>query len=269
MMESLAVAARFLLYIGVLIGVGEVGLAWVRGDAWRARPAEHTRLYVLAGWCAVLFALLLMFVAQFLALELAPSANDVAMLVRQTSWGHGWSMLTAFGVAGAVAGALRAPLIARAVLALGLAIAMGGIGHAAADEAPAIARTLDALHVLSVGLWLGTLLLLDRVPSLAQWRRFSQLASVAAPLTLASGIGASLRHLWGMAPSVIVASAYGQALLWKVAVVACVLLLGALHRRHVRLLRAPSLTSVRVELALTVWALAITAVLTGLAPPTT
>lgn len=266
-MESLAVAARFLLYVGVLVAIGEVGLAWSRADSWRAPPEERTRTYVVAAWCSVLFALLLMFAVQFVALELAPNAADVAMLVRQTTWGHGWSLLAACAVVGAIATVVRARLAVRAAVALGIAMAMGGLGHAAADEVPALSRTLDALHVLAIGTWLGTLLLIDRSPTLALWTRFSQLASVAAPLTVVSGLGASLRHFWGIAPGVILASAYGQALLWKIAVVAGVLLLGAWHRRRVQAQQVPSLMSVRVELGLTLWALTITAVLTGLAPP--
>lgn len=268
MSDTVAIGARVLLYGGALIAIGNVGVSWIAGDAWSARLMPVGRARVFYGWCAMLTALVLLFLAQFVALELSATAADVAMLVRQTAWGHGWTTLVLCSVFGVVTAVSRAPLWMRLIAAVSISIAMGGLGHAAADDAaPLYSRAVDALHVLCMGFWIGTLLLLDATPTDAQWKRFGDLAKYAAPVVVLTGIAASWRRLYGNSLSAITSSQYGQALLWKVGVVFCILALGALHRRHIGRGKQPTKFTVKTELLLAALVLVITAVLTGLAPP--
>ena len=264
--------ARLLLYVGVLFAIGDVFARWARGDTWAARvPADAQRGPVLA-WLAIMTAAVVLFIVQFFALELAPTVTDVGLLVRETTWGRGWMLLAACSLAGMFVTIVRAPLLARAAVALFLAAAMGGLGHAAADEAyPLLSRGLDALHVLGIGAWLGTLACLALVPSasasLESWTRLSAVAIVAAPLTVLTGLGSALRRVSSASPSEVIVSDYGRLLAGKIAIVALILWLGNRHRRQLRARDLPTLSSVRLELVLACVALAVTAVLTGTSPP--
>src|SRR6187402_694384 len=233
----MAIAARLLLYAGVMLAIGDVCAQWVREDGWTSRlQPDEMRRPVLA-WLAIMTALLLLFVVQFVALELSPTITDVALLVRQTTWGQGWMVLAACSLAGMCASIIRAPLMARAAIALLLGSAMGGLGHAAADEAaPLLSRALDALHVLGVGAWLGTLFCLSRSPATlalpGSWSRFSRFAVVAAPMAVLSGAGSALRRVSTASIPEIAASDYGLLLAGKIAIVLLILVLGARHRRQ-------------------------------------
>ncbi len=264
----MAVAARGALFVGALAVIGEVGASWVHGARWGERLAPASRTTVLASWWVASVALLMLFVAQFLALELAPSAADVAMLVRQTAWGTGWMLLTACVLVGAFMAFIRAALVVRLAAVVALAVAMGGLGHAAADEtAPWLARALDAGHVVAVGAWLGTLAQVARTRSADAWSRFSRLATVAAPIAIATGGWAAWRRVSTASVPLILASDYGRLLALKTAIVVGVLLLGAWHRRQLRARGLPSSAGIRAEIALACATLLVTAVLTGSAPP--
>ena len=261
----MATIARLLLYLAVLLAVGDAGAQWAQGAPWRARAGAITRR-ALHTWLAALVALLLLFVAQFLALELSPTVDEVAMLARQTAWGRGWLLLSGVAVAGTVLTLVRASLALRLFAALVLAVAMGGLGHAAADDAPWLARTLDATHVIAVGAWLGTLWCL-RNATTADWARVSVIATFGAPIAVVSGIGMGWRRLSEATLAQVIDGDYGRLLALKLAIVAIILTFGARHRRDVRAQRAPAPGSVRMELALAFVTLAVTAVLTGTAPP--
>ncbi|MBL0169635.1 MAG: CopD family protein [Gemmatimonadaceae bacterium] len=264
----MAILARLLLYVAVTIALGGICAHWVRREPWSARlGVVDVRLSLLVG-LAALTALLLMFVVQFTALDLAPTANDVAMLMRQTTWGRGWLLLAGIAMTGLALTAVRATLAVRAVVVVAFAVAMGGLGHAAADEAaPLLSRGLDAMHVVSVGVWLGGLLCLGSDLTPTSWSRFSGLAVFAAPLAVLSGVGSALRRVSGGSVSQIVGGDYGRLLAAKLACVALILLVGAWHRRQLRARRVPTVASVRFELLLALVVLGVTAALTGTAPP--
>ena len=72
----MANVARLLLYVGVMLAIGDVCAQWARAAHWTSRiPADEQRRPVLA-WLAIMTAALLLFIAQFLALELAPTATN-------------------------------------------------------------------------------------------------------------------------------------------------------------------------------------------------
>jgi putative copper export protein len=249
-MTMMAIIARVLLYSGALIAIGDVVAQWVHGGGWHSRGEAELRPRALAAWLLVLAALLLLFVAQFMALELAPTAADVAMLIRQTTWGHGWLWLSASAFLGVIAAITRAALAVRAILAAIFALSMGGLGHAAADElAPALSRALDLLHVLGIGAWIGGLLCLGRTVHADSWAAFSRVATIAAPVTVFTGVGSAFRRFDVATVPQILASDYGRLLGAKTVLVLLILGIGAWHRRAVLRRGTPSPNSVRLRAA--------------------
>ena len=129
--------------------------------------------------------------------------------------------------------------LAGAFLAAGAATAVPGLaGHAAQTSPAALSLVLDWTHVTAAAIWLGGLVglvvLLLRTPEDARVDvlgvvvpRFSRTALTCVLLVIASGIAASIIHLptlsslWG--------TSYGQAILVKVALLACALVAGGIN----------------------------------------
>lgn len=276
MTDVLAIVARVLLYTGVTLGIGQLASMWACGASSRD-ALDRPQAIRWTPWVALLIALALMLSAQMLALELHVSRADLSMLLRETGWGRGWTFLAISSVAFALSALLSAPFALRVLLAVCVAIAMSGLGHAAADSLPLLARALDSVHVLGVGAWIGALLLLASESRPAVWRRFSALATIASIAVVFTGVGAAFRRL---GPSLLSASSltaaglreiakseYVQLLALKVMLVVVVLSFGLVHRRAVGAQQAPSKRSVQLELVFAAIVLATTAWLTGTAPP--
>ncbi len=284
-----AAIARFFLYLGATLVVGELSQTWARREHPRLGKRPRTgSLLSLTAWPLLLCATLALALLQALDMELDATFASTRMLLTQTTWGRGWSVLAVAVLAGAIASAARAPRWLSGLFVLSTAVAMGGLGHAAADDAyPLLARATDAVHVLAVGAWLGGLAIVagaqwdaHGAPEvlLGQWRRFSRVATVAAPVVVLTGLVAAWRRLQLVPPSgamvslptelrTALASDYGLLLLAKIALVLLAVALGYKHRRRVLNERAPSRPTVCAELLLAVVVFAITGVLTGTAPP--
>lgn len=272
--------ARLLLYLGALVAMGRGTVAFLDPE-WRAgdRPVHDTtaaRWLARAGALALDVAPLLLLWLQLQALEMTWA--DVPTLLGETAWGRGWMQLTAaclLASAGLVLPHGRTTSLLLLMGALGVAVAMGGLGHAAADEQwPLGARLLDAMHVAAVGAWIGGLahtLCITRVHAFAlrehAWRTFSRTATVMAPVTVLTGIGSGARLLLGTAPALVLASDYGRLLLCKTGLVIGVLVIGARQRMRIARGTAPASRSVAVELAVAGAVLAVTALFTGMEPP--
>ncbi len=275
-----AAAARSLLYIGALVAVGRGTVAFLDPE-WKAgaRSVHDTavpRMVARLAAVALLAAVSLLLWGQLTALEMTRA--DIPVLLGQTSWGLGWSQLAGASALAAVALLLpmgRTTSLLLLMAALGVAVAMGGLGHAAADEQwPIGARLLDAMHVAAMGAWLGGLLctvLIVRVPAFplrdAAWRTFSRTATVMAPVTLASGVGSAARLLLGTAPTAILASDYGRLLVLKTVLAAVILFIGVGERRRIANGKTPESRRVWVELGIAGAVLLVTALLTGSEPP--
>lgn len=270
-MEFAAPLARLLLYGGATVAIGRAALGPFENS--RAQTAVRRAL-----WCAALalvigpLALLLL---QQQALEL--TAVEIPGLLRDTTWGRGWLQL-------AIPCALAATLLPwrrtrttgslLLVAALAVAAAMGGLGHAAADEQwPVASRVLDALHVLGVGAWIGGLLLMllatagNGLPTRNEWRAFSRMATVMAPVVLLSGVGSAWRRVGTNEPAAILASNYGQLLLLKIGLALAVLAMGFTQRRRIAAGEAPTRAVILREVILAAAVLGATAWMTGMEPP--
>jgi copper transport protein len=206
-----------------------------------------------------------------------------------THLGQAW-MVTTFawlGVLGLVAAAWvhprkREPLLAGAgVLGLAIAFGLSWASHPASRGTLALAA--DYIHLVAGALWVGGLVAIAvaarAVPCSARdevVRRcilgFSRVAAPAVAVVALAGVYLAVREL--PTASALVSSGYGITLLIKAGVVAGALALGGYHRRMVvpRLASGAPIAAIRrtlmLELGVLVTVLALAAVLTQRAPPT-
>lgn len=275
-----AAVARFLLYLGALVAVGRGTVAFLDPE-WSAEgrvvhDAPAPRWVARLGALLLLVAPAMQLQLQLRALEMTTA--DLPALLGDTAWGRGWTQLTAACALAAVALLLRTGRNTTLLLimaALGVAVAMGGLGHAAADDQwPLGARLLDAMHMAALGAWIGGLLctlLIAHVPAFAArdtaWRQFSRTATVMAPVTVLTGIGSGARLLLGTPVAAIAASGYGRLLAIKTLLVLGVLAIGARQRSRIQRGEIPASRAVRLELGIAGAVLLVTALLTGSEPP--
>lgn len=279
-MELAAPLIRLLLYGGAALAIGRgtlTVLAHEVHDASADPRAVRVSLWLAA--LALVVAPLALLVMQQQALELTTA--ELPGLLRDTTWGRGWIPLAISCVLSALLllmprsrAGTWASSWALLLVALGVAAAMGGLGHAAADDQwPLASRLFDALHVVGVGAWIGGLVLMllasagTAVPSASAWRAFSRIATVMAPVVLLSGVGSAWRRVGGSGPTAVLASDYGKLLLIKIVLALSVIAMGFTQRRLIAAGRAPSRAMVRREVVLAVVVLAITAWMTGTEPP--
>jgi putative copper resistance protein D len=138
--------------------------------------------------------------------------------------------------------AVRGEVLLLGALALGLVAAAGHAAAVAPDATTAIA--LDALHVLTTGVWIGGLLPLaallraaggeagaDARPyAVLAARRFSGVALVCLTALVASGVFNAVIHV-GSVPALL-GTTYGRLLIVKLALVVPMLGLGWVNRRR-------------------------------------
>jgi copper transport protein len=168
-----------------------------------------------------------------------------------------------------------------AVFALALLPALGG--HASVQSPVAVLLPANVLHVVAMAAWLGGVIVLvfalrtatsrvgaeDRPRLLgAVVGRFSQLAGIAIATVLVTGIVQSIVEVRTV-PN-LVETAFGRAVLVKIALLAGIIALGALNRRrHLPRLAVSGAAlrrTLQVEVALGLAAIATTGALAGYAP---
>lgn len=306
--ESPAFAGvRFLLYASVVPLLGAVSFRLlIAPPLLRAAPTDadmvreiHHRLQRWIAWAIVALAVgtLLRLAAQHAAFFGATgwSMSTMRPLLVQSGWGHGWIVAAAsLGVATVgriLIGSERRwgwGILALATLGFVWSLAMSG--HPAGAESPKLAMTLDAFHVIGVGGWIGTLVILTLVAVPASLGRaagapdsnlaheqvarlvalFSPLALKFAAIVFVTGAVASWRIMGSL--SALFASDYGLVLLRKLIVVSLVVLVGAYNwRRVLPKMGLPVGTirlqlSAKLELGVAAIVLAITSVLVATAP---
>jgi putative copper resistance protein D len=274
--EVAAPLVRWLLYTGATLSIGRGVLTFLDRDADDTASRSRTvRSTLWMGAIALIIAPLALLALQQQALELP--AADIPALLRDTTWGRGWTKL-------AIPCALTAVLLPwrpsrtmsllLLMAALSVAAAMGGLGHAAADDQwPLASRLFDAIHVAGVGAWIGGLLLLvlasvgGSTPTVSAWRAFSRTATVMAPVVLLSGVGSTWRRVGASGPTAILASDYGKLLLFKIVLALAVLAMGFTQRRRMAAGQIPVRRLVLGEVVLAAAILGATAWMTGTEPP--
>ena len=218
-----------------------------------------------------------------------PAFGDI---LTRSSWGNGW-LLGATGALLVVAGSWLAVRRVRAGIpvaltgSLAMTLAPALTGHAAAARLFVASVSIDALHVASIGAWLGTLsvVILVGIPAMARVtdgnadaavsalvNSFHPIALLAAPLAVCAGLASSVLRLGSV--SALTATRYGQVLVIKLACVLLVACFGAWNSmRSRRRLGTPQATrSIRrtalVEVLLAVLVLWVTTDLVAAPAPT-
>jgi copper transport protein len=201
------------------------------------------------------------------------------------------------GAAAAPASLPTGPLVAWTILGVALLATISLAGHAGTTAPVALGLPADVLHLAALACWLGGLVALvavalpatrdaddrERVIVLAPVvSRFSNLAVASVALIVASGTIRAWMEVRALAG--LTGYAYGVTLLAKLAVVACLLALGAVNNRWTkpriqRAAEASELTGsgvaalgtlrrlVLLEVLLAAAVLAVVAVLVHLEPP--
>jgi putative copper export protein len=284
-------AARWLVYSSVIVLVGIAGFTLFVRNAWRARaneraPAIERRILStgLVAACVLIGATLWRLYAQaysIFGLDEPLTAAHIRTVAFETGWGTRWVLQF---VAAVLVGLLLAPTRFRLkhqaafvlVSAVLVVVVTPLTGHAMTREgAFGISPVLQALHVGSVGLWIGTLLVITtllwpagRDGFSAAIIAFSPLAFAAVSTLMLTGVLTSIVYLGPV--SELWSGAYGRTLVLKVFLFSIVASVGAYNWRRSK----PALTkpgalqrlrnSAWVELFLAMLTLAVTAVLVSL-----
>jgi putative copper export protein/mono/diheme cytochrome c family protein len=246
-MDILLIVARAVHFAGAISLAGVFGfVAFVV-----PRPSPELRQTLLRiGWISLVVVglsapLRLLFVAQSmtgdsLAETIARSAGW--LVLTSTQFGHAALLRLAVFIAllpfiAKIGRRHSFDLVATALAAIGLA-AIAWQGHAGADLGwdAVFHLAADTAHLVAAGLWLGALLplaLLLRESADARLRyeaarRFSGLGVACVSVLLVSGV-VNAWYLVGSVPALF-GTAYGQTLLFKLAVVAALLWLAAINR---------------------------------------
>jgi copper transport protein len=278
-------------------------LSWPRGDGTpepaRAAFARRTRTLLLGGAALGIVAGAAGIVLQgataggtsfWAALDLSTVRE-----VLGTRFGTVWGLRVAdFALIAALVVALGGPRAALALPAAFLAITPALGGHATTQHPVALLAPLDVIHVVAMSAWVGGLIALvvavptatralevaDRTALLSgTLSRFSAVALASVAALIASGTIQAIVHLRSFGD--FVHTAFGRAVLIKIIVLVALVGLGALNRRRsLPRLRAAAVsgatpgavgrvlrTTLRVEVALVIVVLGVTAALVSYAPP--
>ncbi len=271
----LDVVGRWLAFSGLLLAGGTVVLASF--EARRLGPALLDRRRVLLGGVVATMvgaALALLGAAVGYGGSLSAVTGVLGDLLTSSQTGR----ITAIRVALA---ALLVVLVASRWLLTRLAwlVALGVIvgvvlpafgGHATTVEPVLVGTLVDALHLLTAAIWVGGLgaLALRWAGERPQLPAFSQVAMIAAPVVVVTGLAGAWIHLGSLGD--LTSTSYGQLLLGKSALVVAMLVLAVLNRRQLADATRAVLdlaASVRAEAALGLAVVALTAVLVVTPPP--
>ena len=295
-------STRFLWIAALLVVLGSTSLSLAvlprlqiasvgpRG-AFSADVNERLRSWTVAGACMLLLLAVVRLASQAAVLSGTLQSirlTDVTGIVTGSTWGRAWLVFVAATTAVIIFARQSSPALWKRIAGAGflLAIASPFLGHPAATVGAPIAMGMDAIHVVAAGGWGGSLLMLalavvpraavvgddERACVLrALLRAFSPVALSCAFALLVTGSIEALLQLGGL--SALWGSAYGQALLRKLVLVAIIAALGAWHwrfaqptlgsERSVRVLR----WSIAMDVGFLLAVLALTAILTGTVPP--
>ena len=274
-----AAAGRWLLWSGLVLLLGAASTCL---GVWRGRlPAGGVALLWL-GWLLAAVGVSTVILTERVIVR-APSLLPLFETPEgYILLGQGAAVLLACGLAVYGVSALpRTPTLAvlggAAALAM-LSVVWGSHANDVSAFRP-LNLTLQWLHVVAVGVWIGGLawLLLGlrglrRAERATAGRRFSAIATLGLGVVLLTGLARAAAEVG--APANLLHTSFGTFLLAKLALFCVLVGLGA--RNHFVLVPAlgddraasPFRRSVRGELVLGVGILAVTGVLSGLAPAT-
>jgi copper transport protein len=140
-------------------------------------------------------------------------------------------------------------------------------GHPSAGSLPALFVLIDVVHLAAVTAWVGGLIALAvlRREEAVSAARFSRIATWTMPSAVVTGVVQGLHLLGGI--SGLTNSSYGKFLVLKTLLVIAIVVLGAKARAHIADEGGAEFgRTIRLEAALMVVVLAVTALLVGTSP---
>jgi putative copper export protein/methionine-rich copper-binding protein CopC len=255
---TFSVEVRWAELVAVITMIGAIifrlvvlpGARW--SDALTTEAAERARRLAQAALTLFIIATLMRVVAQssLIPQEVGGRMAAVMAVVRETRWGHGWSV----GAAGGVV-VLIGLVVARVAVAGWFVAAVGIVavctgdaltGHSGASSRLALAVATDITHYLGAGGWIGGLVavLLSGLPSLRiigeserpdagcrLVRAYHGAAIECVALVIISAIVAAWLRLSSLGQ--LRTTPYGGLLLLKIALVCVILVFGWYHWRRV------------------------------------
>ncbi|HEY3212177.1 MAG TPA: copper resistance protein CopC [Actinomycetota bacterium] len=236
--DLLVSVGRLVEDVGLLLLLG----LQLLGRLARRRPSlEWVRTAVLPVFAAALVGGVVVVLGE--ALVAAPSPSGSAILTYLTTGLPGWArlgrvLLEAVGVLVAWRWPRRA-----APFAVGAIVALAAAGHAAAIQPRAWGIGVEAVHLVSAGLWAGGVmaLALQRPPD--GWRggagrtlldRFTPPALASFAVTAGTGVIRGIQEVGGLAA--LFGSSYGLVLVAKVLIVLAMVQLSVLAWRRIAFL---------------------------------
>jgi putative copper export protein len=292
-------AIRFLASSALVAVVGAVAFAilvlpaagTLPSSGFHAATEGRLRLLVVIGAWLLLALALVRITNQSILLGGGSSGgvrlSDASSLLFGTTPGRGLLLQVSAAIALLIGLRAGRRWTALAGIAVALAISASFMGHpAAATSSRGIAITLDAIHVLGAGGWVGSILALTiaAVPNVTLvpagqrvdvvrglLRAFSPLALSCAAIAAVSGAAGGWLQLGDT--RLILGSEYGIVLVRKVVIVLVIAAVGAYHWRVVQRATAgerwvPGLrASLAIDVAFVLLVLVMTAILTGTSPP--
>jgi copper transport protein len=275
--SPLYVISRFGLYVGLS---GLLGSAWVWTLA-TSEPPEGTQGYLWSLWAVAAAGVITLGAAQAIDAGVGLDRLLTTPLGRALWWRA--LPIGAAGATLAVAAALpararRIPLLILGVVSLGAVLAHTLASHAGAGSSPwRWPNIVDQwVHFSSVGVWMGGLAALlvavRGVPNEDKTiavRRFSTGAGVAIGVVAVTGVLRAVDEVgtW----SALLSTDFGRIVLLKGGLLIVLATLGAINRYRTVPLVLKTLRGLRcvggAELAVAASVLAVTGLLTGLAPP--
>ncbi|WLG47059.1 copper homeostasis membrane protein CopD [Pseudomonas sp. FP1740] len=255
MSDSVGIALRFALYVDLMLlfGVALFGLYSLKGQE-RMSGAVLPFRSMLAG-TAVLGAVLsvasmvMMASAMSGETDFAELRPHIEMMLFETDVGLAWGVRIVALVIAGLAVMLRAPGFSLWVAAFAGAVALASLawsGHGAMDEGNRRFWhfTVDILHLLAAGAWLGALLAFALMAKINALQTEARLRLLARAVNRFEAIGAAIvvvitatgvvNYLFIVGPKLdeVFLSTYGILLFIKVVLFAGMLVLAALNRFH-------------------------------------
>ena len=267
-------------YLGFALIAGAVAFTWVCWPTGRGHRRMRTLLRSAAAIAVASTILGLLLQGPYAAGQPLTRLFDPALVgdTADTSYGA-WTALRLVGYVflavvlwprAALESGARRWLAAIGVVAT--AVTYSGTGHVA-SPGYIVDRALHSLHVLAAGVWVGglvTLVLAATLPSerptIVAFRSFSRVALFSVVALVATGTLNALLRLDTVAQ--MWQTDYGQVLTAKLVLVVAALGAAYLSRRRVRRSDA-AWSTVRLEAAVVLAVLAVTAVLASTSPPST
>lgn len=278
-LSRLFVVIRASIFLSLALLIGAIVLLWPHAPR---RLSARTIIVVRGAWLVLLASTIEAFFAfgpHAAGVKIYKAFDpDLISATLTTTFGRAQVLRIALLIAmwpilsGFISGVRRRLPVAS--LLVGVVATVSVSGHALSTSPMIVGVTLDVIHLLAIGSWIGGLCVLVFIArrlsddlTLSLTRRFSSIAQRALPVVILTGVAQS--WLLVKDPTEIFDTQFGRTLVVKVALVLVVIALSGTARRALRRNDAANLrTTIAFEAVVALVVIGLTASLTGLSPKT-